>query len=247
MNSFLQVTVLAILQGITEFLPVSSSGHLAVVRHLRWMEGIGGGIDIFLHAGTLGAVFVFYASVIRRIISGREWAYLGKIALSAVPAGVVGLLLHGECAFPPVVTCVAYFFTGCVLLLTAFLRDGDGKITFGKAFLTGMAQTLALLPGVSRSGMTISAGRLLGVSPARCAEFSFLMSAPPIAGATLLELLKGPAEVGVSVPILVYGVVLSAVTGYFSLRFLVKLLNGGRFWMFGPYCLALGVYIALNL
>ncbi|MBO5642620.1 MAG: undecaprenyl-diphosphate phosphatase [Kiritimatiellae bacterium] len=246
MTQFIQVTILSLVQGVAEFLPISSSGHLVICKKIIGMDDPSMMLDIFLHAGTLLAVFLFYRHVIFRILARREWSYVFKIALSAVPAGVIGLFLY-ERDFSFLMSW-AYLFTGLVLISTCFLPRGKDRVTFPKAWVIGVAQALALLPGISRSGMTITAGRLLKVSPEKCAEFSFLMSAPPIIGATLLELISSinqSSETSVSWALVLYGTILAGVSGYFSLKLLVRLLGAGRFWYFGPYCIILAVYLAL--
>ena len=244
----IEVTLLSILQGIAEFLPISSSGHLVLGKELLGMQELGMRIDIFLHVGTLLAILAFYFSVIRRILTGLEWSYMLKVVLSAVPAGIVGILFKDqlETAFSsPRMVGVSLIFTGFVLTATKFLPKGGKDVSFGRALWMGLAQAIAILPGVSRSGMTIAAARLAKVDAEKCAEFSFLMSAPPIAGAALLELLKSlkaaePAA-EVSWGLTFYGCALAAVVGYFSLKLLLKSLKGRWFWLFGPYCLVVGV------
>ena len=248
-----EVTILSVLQGVAEFLPISSSGHLVLGKHLLGLQEMGLRLDIFLHVGTLLAVFAFYFSVIRRIVSGREWAYMLKILLSSVPAGIVGVLLmkvYSEALKSlesPAPVGVALIFTGFILTATRFLPKGGKDVSCGRALWMGLAQAIAILPGVSRSGMTIAAARISGVEAERCAEFSFLMSAPPIAGAALLELLKGLGEATsapeVSWPLTIYGAVLSAVVGYFSLKVLLRSLKSRWFWLFGPYCLLVGIAV----
>ena len=243
-----EVTLLSVLQGIAEFLPISSSGHLVLGKELLGMREMGMRIDIFLHVGTLAAIFAFYFSVIRRILLNLEWSYMLKVVVSAVPAGIVGVLFKDqlEAAFAsPKMVGGALIFTGIVLTLTKFLPKGDKDVSFLRALWMGLAQAVAILPGVSRSGMTLAAARASKVEAERSAEFSFLMSAPPIAGAALLELLKSlkatePAA-EVSWGLTIYGCVLAAVVGYFSLKLLVKSLKSRWFWLFGPYCLLAGL------
>ena len=250
-----EVTLLSVLQGIAEFLPISSSGHLVLGKHLLGLQEVGLRLDVFLHVGTLFAVFAFYFSVIRRIVIGREWGYVLKLALSAVPVGVVGILLKKQ--FPealrvlesPAPVGVSLIFTGFILTATRFLPRGRLDVSFGRAFWMGIAQAIAILPGVSRSGMTIATARIARVETEKCAEFSFLMSAPPIAGAALLEILEGlgnaPAANEVSWGLTIYGCVLSAVVGYFALKFLLKSLKSRWFWLFGPYCVLAGLVVLL--
>ena len=245
------VTLLSVLQGIAEFLPISSSGHLVLGKGLLGMQEMGMRIDIFLHVGTLIAIFAFYFAVVRRILVNLEWSYMLKVVVSAVPAGIVGVLFKDqlEAAFAsPKMVGGALIFTGIVLTATKFLPKGDKDVSFLRALWMGLAQAVAILPGVSRSGMTLAAARASKVEAAKSAEFSFLMSAPPIAGAALLELMKSLKESGaaetaeVSWGLTIYGCVLAAVVGYFSLKILLKSLKGRWFWLFGPYCILAGAF-----
>jgi len=247
----IEVVILSVLQGVAEFLPISSSGHLVLGKSLLGLGACGLRLDIFLHVGTLAAIFVFYFSVIRRILVNLEWSYMAKVVVSAIPAGLVGVLFKDvlEDAFASTrMVGGALIFTGIILTLTKFLPKGGEQVGFGRALLMGVAQAIAILPGVSRSGMTLAAARAAKIDGEKAAEFSFLMSAPPIAGAALLEILKtfketgaaegAPLEVG-WVACLV-GALIAAVVGYFSLKILVHSLKGKWFWLFGPYCLLAG-------
>lgn len=247
----IEVSILAVLQGIAEFLPISSSGHLVLGKALLGLGDIGMRLDIFLHVGTLLSIFVFYFAVIRRVVMRLEWSYMAKVVLSAVPAAIVGICFKDsiESAFAsPKMVGGALIFTGAVLTATRFLPKGGKDVSFLRALLMGVAQAVAILPGVSRSGMTLAAARAAKVDGERAAEFSFLMSAPPIAGAALLEILKsvrGAAEAGAAVEtswgLCIFGAVLAAVVGWFALRLLVASLKGRWFWLFGPYCVLAGV------
>ena len=249
----IEVTLLSVLQGIAEFLPISSSGHLVLGKGLLGMQEMGMRIDIFLHVGTLLAIFAFYFAVIRRILVDFEWSYMLKVIVSAVPAGIVFLFFKDqlEAAFAsPKMVGGALIFTGVVLTLTKFLPKGDKDVSFLRALWMGLAQAVAILPGVSRSGSTLAVARASKVNPEKSAEFSFLMSAPPIVGAALWDVLKSmkttePAA-EVSWGLTIYGCVLAAVVGYFSLKLLLKSLKGRWFWLFGPYCVLAGA-LALAL
>lgn len=261
----LEVTILAILQGVAEFLPISSSGHLVIGQHLLGINEPGMRLDVFLHVGTLISIFTFYISVILRLLGGlfvrsatwerrREaWEYAGKVVLSALPAVVVYFcfkdFIDGMFENAKMVGALL-MFTGAVLIGTRYLPRGAKGVSFPRALLMGLGQALALLPGVSRSGMTLASARAGRVDPEKSAEFSFLMSAPLIIGAALLETLKAfsseaPAVAEVSWGMTIYGCVLSAVVGYFSLALLLKALKGKWFWVFGPYCLLAGLLTLL--
>ena len=246
----IETTILAVLQGIAEFLPISSSGHLVLGKALLGVKEPGIRLDIFLHVGTLFAIAAFYWRVIWRILREYDWKYVAKIVVSAIPAGVIGVLFKDqleEFFSSPHAVGAALLFTGIVLLATKVLPKGEREVSFLGAVVMGVAQAVAILPGVSRSGMTLAAARASKIEAAKSAEFSFLMSAPPIAGAALLEVLKAMKEncpncpsTETAWPLVIYGGVLAAVVGYFSLAFLLKALKSDRFWMFGPYCLLAG-------
>ena len=238
-----EVAILSVLQGLAEFLPISSSGHLVLGKLLLGLGDVGMRLDIFLHVGTLLSIFVFYFSIIRRVVVRMEWSYMAKIALSAVPAGIVGVCFKDdiEAAFASArMVGFALLFTGAVLTATKFLPRGGKDVSFLRALLMGVAQAVAILPGVSRSGMTLAAARASKVDAEKAAEFSFLMSAPPIGGAAALEILKAvkgaeqSAAAEVSWGLCIFGALLAAVVGWIALRLLVASLKSRWFWLFGP-------------
>ncbi len=252
MNDFLDVTLLAVLQGVAEFLPISSSGHLVILQHLLEVpESIRMRLEIFLHAGTLASIFIFYAREIWTIVQGLfrcasdSWHFVAKILVSAIPAIFVYALSKDSIeAMVGNVRMVGalLMFTGAVLVGTRYLPRGARDVNWVRALLMGVGQAIALLPGVSRSGMTLASARGGRVDVDAAAEFSFLMSAPLIMGGLLLELLKGGISTeGSSLGVLLWGTALSAVVGYFSLALLVKALKGKWFWLFGPYCIGAGL------
>ena len=250
MGDFVNVTLLALLQGVAEFLPISSSGHLVIGQHLLGMTEAGMQLDIFLHGGTLIAVFLFYRKTIQRIFAERDWAFVLKLVVSALPAVAVYFVFKKriDALFENAKMVGALLmFTGAVLSGTRFLPKGDRGISYGRALWMGAMQAVALLPGVSRSGMTLAAARSGRVGPEKAAEFSFLMSAPLILGGMMLEVIKvcrgvgEAAQEGLGWGLLVWGFALAAVTGYYSLLLLVKTLKGRWFWLFGPYCALAGL------
>ncbi len=249
MHDFLNVTVLAVLQGVAEFLPISSSGHLVVGQHFLGITEQGMRLDVFLHAGTLLAVFAYYRRRILPVL--RDARYLAKLFVSALPAVAVYFLFKDriDALFENAKMVGALLmFTGAVLIGTRYLPRGARGVSFLRALWMGVLQAVALLPGVSRSGMTLAAARSGRVDPDAAAEFSFLMSAPLIMGGVLLELkdaFLAPAAPGgaeeLGWGLLAYGALLAAAVGYFSLALLVRTLKGRRFWLFGPYCAAAGL------
>lgn len=252
MPAFVKVLILAVLQGLTEFLPVSSSGHLVLVKGLLNLESPGAILEISLHAGTLISVLVYYRSTIARLVreffsgQGDGRIYTGYIILASVPAAAAFFLFHKH--------IIAYFedsrsvaimlcITGVILLTLIFAKRRDQQpLNALRSFIVGMAQAAALLPGISRSGSTIVMGRHLGLSPEKTVEFSLLISLPALIGSTMLDVVKlGSIELkDLTVVSLCAGVVVAAIVGYIAISILVKILSAGRLWLFGIYCLLAG-------
>ena len=252
MSEFVKIAVLAIVQGITEFLPISSSGHLGLAEHILGFKPPGITFEIVAHAGTLLSVLLYYRRRLATIIiqlpqkgsDGRREA--GLLLLGFLPIAIAGLICREHVTplfHKPVFIAAMLIITGLVLL-TLFLphrqRPGLG---IGKALLIGMAQALAILPGISRSGMTICLARHLGLPPQQAAEFSLLMMVPAIAGALLLQVFEvtknGLGDL--TIPMLLTTFALSAAVGYAAIAVLVKALATGHFRWFGFYCLVAGI------
>lgn len=262
MQEFFDVTVLAILQGVAEFLPISSSGHLVIGQHLLGMNAPGMRLEVFLHVGTLVSIFAFYRRPIAEIVAGlfshdaerrlAAWIYVTKIVVSALPAVAVYFTFKktvDDMFENARMVGALLMFTGAVLAGTRFLPRGTRPVNFLRAFLMGCGQAIAILPGVSRSGMTLASARAGRVSPEAAAEFSFLMSAPLIAGDALLHIHKALADTSAELAgepswgAVAWGAAVAAVVGYFSLVFLIRALRGKWFWLFGPYCFTVGLLV----
>lgn len=254
-----EVAILGILQGIAEFLPISSSGHLVIAQNFLGVNKAGIRLDVFLHFGTLLAIFAFYWKVILRLLGAiilpkankierlAAWMYLAKIIISALPAIIVYFSFREqiEDLFEnSKMVGALLMFTGAVVLGTRYLPRGTKDVSLLRALIMGVAQAVALLPGISRSGMTLASARGGRVDGDKAAEFSFLMSAPLIMGAAILELvksLKNPIADETSWPLVIFGSAISAVVGYYSLVILVKMLRSKNFWLFGIYCISVGL------
>jgi len=252
MREAFDVLLLAVLQGITEFLPISSSGHLVLAQSLLKINTPGVRLEIVLHLGTLVSIFIYYRATILKLIRGALrgdrtcWLKTGYIVPSAIPAVFFYLLCHDKIdAFFEDSRAVGGFliFTGAVLCALRWMACGEGEVTAARALLVGIAQALAVLPGISRSGMTISAARMAGIAPGKAAEFSFLMSTPLLLGAALVDFMGlTPSSGAHALPpwLLLTAAGISAAVGLVSLALLVHTLRGGRFWLFGLYCFAAG-------
>ncbi|MDR2850301.1 MAG: undecaprenyl-diphosphate phosphatase [Verrucomicrobiota bacterium] len=260
MREIIDVVVLAVLQGIAEFLPVSSSGHLVVAQHLLHLDTPSMRLAVILHLGTMLSILAFYRKRLLALTLGAlrgdrsSWATAAHIVVSAIPAAFFYFLCHDKVdAFYEDPRAVGGFlmFTGVVLCALRWMHCGDGPVTGARALLVGIAQALAVIPGVSRSGMTIAAARMAGIAPDTAAEFSFLMCLPLLAGGALLDLLGATAQPAgaAALPgwLLPAGAAISAAVGYAALALLVRTLRSGRFWLFGVYCLLAGAATLLAL
>ncbi len=247
--------LLGIVQGITEFLPVSSSGHLVLAQWLLGWSPPGVALEAVVHLGTLVAVLVFFRRDLYRLLravtrgGGKERAYIGLLVLGTVPVVALGLTARGavERAFG------APSLVGAMLLLTAAaLIIGDlcasraqrSEPRVSNALAAGLGQALALLPGVSRSGTTISAGIASGLRPMEAARFSFLLSIPAILGAGVWELFLEPGRPPLS-PEESWGMVVAGVaallSGLVAIRLLLLVVRRRRLRWFAGYCVLVGL------
>ena len=248
-----QGLVLGLVQGLTEFLPISSSGHLVVAEAAFGLTTPGVLLEVVLHMATLLAVVIVYwqrlADLLVGMIRGRksEWRYAGLLLIGSIPAGLVGFLLADriEHAFESlIIVGINFVVTALILWSTRWtMRRGTaGEPSTLSAFGIGVAQSLAILPGISRSGSTIAAATWLGMDAVRAAEYSFLLAIPAIMGAGLLQVISLSDEaVTIASGPLMIGFVAALVSGVLAIKFLILLLRKGTFYRFAPYCLALGI------
>ena len=248
-----KAAVLGIVQGLTEFLPVSSSGHLLLFERILGVDGGGLFLGVMLHAGTLLAVLGVYA---RRlwVMFRRARRQLLWLIGATLPAALVGVLLGDaidRLFFGGEWLWAAFALTSLLLFLTdRKLRAGGAPrpLTAGRAFAVGAAQALAVLPGLSRSGVTLAAGTFCGLSREDAADFSFLLSIPVIAGAFAVQLLSALLEdgfvVAVSWQCLAVGALCAAVGGLVSVRAMLRRMRRGGLWPFALYLALLALVLA---
>lgn len=261
----IQALLLGILQGVTEFLPVSSSGHLALARALLGRELMPGiTFEIVVHFGSFCSIVVYFRSRITGIIRDVLGSFSPEgirtkrfmhdyntrfsmiILLSMIPAMIVGFTLKdqiGQLFLNPVFVSGMLLVTGTLLFLTRFVKNPVSDVDVKRGLLMGVAQAFAIIPGISRSGSTISVGLFSGINRNSVADFSFLMVLPVLAGAMLLEVLE-VMETGIEyadVLNLVAGFLASFIAGYFSLKYLIILLKREKFHYFSYYCWAVGI------
>jgi len=253
-STFWQVALLAIIQGVTEFLPISSSGHLVIVSSFLKTES-GEGIEIadlsiVLHLGTLLSIVVFYFKKIRDLLF-EDRRVIWLLIIGTIPVVLVGLpvkLLFDHLLESRLLAGILLIVTGVMLVAIARFPVKEGKyqdLPWTKALFIGLCQSIAILPGLSRSGTTITAGLGCGLSPRAAATFSFLLAIPAIAGAGVLEALQiikdGPGNMPPSH--LAGGFAIAFVVGLASLWWLLRWIEKGRLHWFALWCIPLGVVI----
>ncbi|MBV7332801.1 undecaprenyl-diphosphatase UppP [Chloroflexi bacterium TSY] len=260
--------ILGFIQGATEFIPVSSSGHLVIVPWLLGWEPSNLLFDVVVHWGTLIAIlFVFgrdfvemveavFRSIAQRSLADPNARLAWFIVIGSIPAAIAGLLVKDlfeelvTASSAPLIAGYALLATALLLASSEFLTkrakqtDDLSHLTLLSTLVIGLAQVLALLPGVSRSGSTIASGLIVGLHRNTAARFSFLLGAPVFLGAGLLQLGDALAEdvndVIRQAPVLITGFLVSAVTGYAAIRFLLSYLQQNNLYPFAVYCLLAG-------
>ena len=241
-----------ILQGILEFLPVSSSGHLVLFQKIFGVNVDCLLFDIVLHLGTLVAVCIVYYKSIFEIIKHPFCEKAQKLVIATVPTVLVVLLFKNAIknSFQGDYLFIGFFVTAIIMFIADYSARHNYQyksLGYGNAMVMGLFQGLAIFPGISRSGSTITAGITQGIRRSESAEFSFLMSIPAILGSLVFELFDiGAGSLNVSFPILLAGFLSSAVSGYLAIKVMLKVIKKAKFVWFGVYLAVLSVVLILN-
>ncbi|MGB3587162.1 MAG: undecaprenyl-diphosphate phosphatase, partial [Tunicatimonas sp.] len=254
--------ILGIVQGLTEFLPVSSSGHIELGTVLLGVQSKDNLLfSVVVHCATALSTIVIFRKDIVDIIQGvfrfqwnEETAYVVKIIVSMIPVGLVGALFKDEIeAFfggKVLLVGLMLLITGTLLALTYYAKQRSGLVTFPKALIIGLAQAFAIMPGISRSGATIATALLVGVEKERAAKFSFLMVLVPILGASLLEVLDYLEEPAVASSIsglaLVLGFLAAFISGLLACQWMIAIVKRGKLIYFAIYCFIVGTIAILS-
>lgn len=254
--TWFEALILGLVQGLTEFLPVSSSGHLEigkVLLNIEVKESLT--FTVLVHFATvLSTITVFYQDI-KKLFAGlfqfrwnEETRYVSKILVSMIPVLIVGILFREEVeslfSGNLVLVGSALMVTALLLISTQLVKPGKKKIPFLDALLMGIAQAIATIPGISRSGATISTGLLLKNGRSDVAQFSFLMVLLPIIGAALLDILSissSTSEAGIATGSLVIGFLAAYLSGYLACRWMINLIKKGNLYWFAIYCAVVGI------
>lgn len=250
-----QAFILGLVQGLTEFLPVSSSGHLEIGHYLFDIHGGDNLIfAVVVHSATVLSTLVVFRSEIVQLIKGLfrfEWneqtQYISKILLSAVPVIIVGILFKDfvESFFNGKIVFVGgmLFVTALLLSVSVLVKKRDKPVSFGRALIIGLAQAIAVLPGLSRSGATIATGLITGVKKEEMAKFSFLMVLLPIIGALGYDLILGNIgnETTIQMMPLVIGFLAAFLSGLAACKWMISIVRKGNLIYFAIYCFIIGL------
>lgn len=256
--SIIEAIILGIIQGLTEFLPVSSSGHLELGKAIFGVETTENLLfSLVLHLGTALSTLVVFRKYIGEVFSGLlkkpwnpSWDFSTKVVVSMLPALIVGLVFKDEIdqlfAGNILLVSLMLLVTGVLLTLTWRVRNREGgEVSYGRALLMGISQAIAILPGISRSGSTIATGLLAGANKEKATQFSFLMVLPVILGAAALELkdyFEAPAgSQTISFGILAIGFLASFLSGLVACQWMIGLVRKGKLVYFAIYCFVVGL------
>lgn len=252
--TILQAIISGMVQGLTEFLPMSSSGHLVILHRLLGYGEPKLIFDIFLHVGTLLAVIIFFTEDIVKLFTSkhRRGAFVILAFLGSMPTAVIGYKfsagferMFGELH---IVGWMLIVTALCLFLGSASTRlnwGEQGRLNWWRAILIGITQGLAIAPGISRSGITISAGLISGMRRQTAFRFSFLLSIPAIIGALVFKLIHGNSTNGVGAVCVLIGMITACAVGLFSLRMLRNVIIKGKLYFFGIYCAILGTVVLM--
>ena len=258
MDKLLEAILLGVVQGVTEWLPISSSGHLALLQQYFKMENPVF-FDVMLHVGTLIVILLFFREDISRILKvvfvkrefkTEEAKMVELIIIGNIPLAILGFTFGEsiEKLFEsPIAIATALIFTGTIIYLTKFSSIKKNTISFFDSILIGIAQAFALIPGISRSGATIATALLLGIKHEKAMKYSFLLSIPAVLAAAIGKTLSLNYQ-EINIYSILIGMMVSIVVGLFSLKFLKITLNKKLLYAFAPYCWILGISLfCLNL
>ena len=275
--SIISAVLMGILQGLTEFLPVSSSGHLAIFQNLF---NIGKGVedlflfDILLHVGTLIAVFAaFYKDIIKLIkegfgivadffinivrkLSGKKWRriirtgyrkFVALVIVSTIPTGIIGVLMKDlvkDCSETLIMPGIFLIMTSIILFIADRTEEGyktPKDASYGNAAVIGAAQGVATLPGISRSGTTITMALICGFEKKFAVKYSFIMSIPAVLGASVLEIKDAVESRASFEPVYLLGMFVAGITGYLAIKLMLNVVKNKRYLFFSAYCMLIGI------
>jgi undecaprenyl-diphosphatase len=256
--NLLEAIVLGLIQGLTEFLPVSSSGHLELGKYLFGIDHEANFyFSIAVHGATvLSTVFVLWKEIsdllkgLFKFKLNEETRYIVKLIISMIPVGITGIFMQDVAekffAGNMISLGIQFLISALFLGLTMFIKPKERTMTYLDSFIIGIAQALSVLPAISRSGATIATGMMLGNKKSEIAKFSFLMVLVPIIGANILEMTSGDStKEGTSFLVIAAGFLVAFISGYLACKWMINIVKKGNLKWFAVYCILIGIYSIL--
>ncbi len=248
MVNFFQAIILSFVQGITEWFPISSSGHLVIFNHLLGIsENDVVGFTVYLHfASVLGVVILFWNDIVN-LVAKKKYKYMLAILLAVIPSALVGIYLKDtiDDVFSNFFTMGIFFcIFGVLAYSTKYAKEKKSKISNGDAGTIGVAQVFSLFPGISRSGMAISSGLILGLKKEQAIKFSFLIAIPLVFGAALVD---SEPIMEMDLPFYTYltSFTITLLVSLLTIHYLIKLIKNDKFYLFGIYNFLLGILLII--
>ena len=247
MVELIHAVILSIVQGISEWFPISSSGHLAIVQEIFGFQNLA--YDVFLHfASILAVVFIFRKDIILILkLDKKGLIYIRNLVVALIPAGLIGILFRNEIEqiFSNMVFLGVFFiFSGFVIFSSKYSLEKKSKISFLDSLFIGLFQSLAVFPGVSRSGMTISSGLFRNLKKETAIKFSFLLAIPLILGASVFEFNNLVLQ-EINYLVLSVSFILTFLVSFITIKTIIKIIQKEKFYLFGIYNILLGILILI--
>ena len=248
MLNLIQVLLLSVIQGIAEWFPISSSGHLAILHNMFGFQDLA--FDVFLHFASILAVLVLFWKDIIKILDIREKEnikYIGLLLLGIIPAGIIGVLFKDyiEGFFSSLFYLGIFFIvSGLIVYCTKFSRERREKIQWFDSLFIGIFQAIAILPGISRSGATIGSGLFRGLKKEEALRFSFLMAIPIVLGASILEF-KDLMMSNINYNMLLISFFVTFFVSLFTIKILLRIVKSNKFYLFGIYNFLIGILVLI--
>ena len=247
MVSLFQAIVLSIVQGITEWFPISSSGHLALMQRFFGFQNLG--FDVYLHFASVFSVIILFRKDIARLLIFDKYSinYLKRLLIAIIPAAILGLLLreHVRFAFSNLLFMGVFFaIFGVFVYSTKYAREYKYRPSKMDSLIIGISQVFSLFPGISRSGMTMGSGLILGVKKESSIRFSFLLAIPIIFGASLFEV-KEIALSDINLTVFLTSFTITLFTSLLTIKILIKIIKNNKFYLFGIYNIILGIALVV--
>ncbi len=250
--SILVAIILGLVQGLTEFLPVSSSGHLVLLEKIFGVENNVILFDVVLHVATLLAVIIVYRKTILELIKHPLCEKMQKLVFATIPTCIIALLFKGffENSFNGELLYLGFMVTAIFLIIAQIVSQKEYQyrnLSYGNSIVIGVFQGLAIMPGISRSGSTITSAIVQGVRREQAAEFSFLLSIPIILASLVYECFKLPGStITISAPCFIVAFIVALLAGVFSIKIMLKVVKKAKYWGFSIYLILLSIFLIVN-